>query len=243
VASTQPSLIDLGDGSRVELTKAEAAFDKDGETLVINADQGLLRFNFAEGNDVRIETSKYQFTADKASGSLGEIGLNRKGQVIMEVAQGSFSMLNKSTGAVSRIAAGQPMLLLAQSGKGLITRSGSSITDSAKIFQPNELKGLCAVSGNEAYAILGNTTSIISVRGSWGLESGDHPYEVVKCTEAALMSAGASSGAAAAAVKSAASVGGSSFPKTAVALAGAGAGAGVALGIYYATKSESSRTE
>jgi len=244
VTSDLPSLIDLGNGSRIELTKAEAAFVKEGKTLVINADQGLLRFNFAKGNDVRIETEKYQFTTEGSTENLGEIGLNRNGQVIVEMAQGAFHMMNKNTGVMSLVTPGQPMLLLAQIGKGQISKNGSSLTDTSKIFQPNELKGMCVVSGSEAYPVIGNTTSIISIRGSWSLDSGYHSYEVVECEPKVLTSAGVSSGVAAEAVKSAAASGTSAaFPTSAAILAGAGAGAGIGLGAYYAAKDEKSPSD
>ena len=59
VTSDDTALIDLNGGSRIEMTKATATFSRQGKTLLVKANQGLLRFNFVKGENVRIDAGKY----------------------------------------------------------------------------------------------------------------------------------------------------------------------------------------
>jgi hypothetical protein len=240
VASSQPALIDLGNGSRIELTRADATFDREGNILVIRADEGLLRFHFNENQNVIIDAGAYRLTSEKSSVNSGEIGLNRNGQMVVEVRQGALKALNRDTGEIVRALPGHP-LILTQSGEGFVTQNGSSLTDASKMFKINELKGMCVVGGSEAYPIVGNSDSMITIKGAWQLNSGYHKYTVTECTKEAMMNAGATESAAAAAAKGATTVGASTFPTTAVAVVGVAAGAGVGIGVWQATKSPSSR--
>jgi len=241
VASSQPALIDFSNGSRIEMAKASATFSRDGKTLVIKADQGLLRFNFAKGEDVSIDTGKYRITSEGSSGNMGELGLNSKGQMIVEMLEGSVSVLNKSTGQINKATLGRPLVLFTSSGNGNITNNGSSLTDASKIFNIDEFRGMCIVGGDEAYPISGNSSSQIAIKGNWQKDTGTIDYQVVECTEQAMTDAGASSEAASAAADAATGIAGASGFPTAAAVAGVAAGAGVGIGVWQSTKSPSSR--
>jgi len=254
VASTQPALINFSSGSRVEITKAAATFALQGNTLVVQASQGLMRFSFNKGEDVRINAGDFQFTGGASSNRVGELGLNRSGQVVLNLTEGSFAALNTATGARSEVIPSRPLMALAQTGKGNLTQSGKTLTDAGKTFQANELKGKCVVSGQEAYQITGNTGTVISIKGAWKQNSGSVAYQVTDCTKEALTAAGASAaaasaaattaaagGAAAAGAATAATAGMSAAAVAGVVVAGAALATGLGVGLYEAEKSQSSR--
>src|SRR3974377_1333597 len=62
-ASEAPALIQFNGGSRVEMTKAAGTFSRKGNALVVQANQGLLRFNFKRGEEVQINAGRFQFTS------------------------------------------------------------------------------------------------------------------------------------------------------------------------------------
>jgi hypothetical protein len=256
VTSIQPALINFSNGSRIEMTKAAATFARQGDTLVVQTGQGLMRFNFQKGEDVRISAGNFEFTGGANSSRAGELGLNRSGQVVLTLTEGSFAALNTATGARTEVTPNRPLMVLTQSGQGTLAKSGKTITDSSKAFSSNELKGKCVVSGDEAYQITENTGTVITVKGAWKKASGSYDYKVSDCTKEALVAAGASAAAASAAATTvaaggAAAAGAAAGAGTAAGIGGAGiasivagvaAGAvGLGVGIHEAVKSESSR--
>ena len=98
VTSLQPTLINFNGGSRIEMTKAAATFSRQGKTLVVQSDQGLLRFNFKQGESVQINAGKFRFTGGTESERIGELGVNQSGQLVMTMTKGSFKALNTETG-------------------------------------------------------------------------------------------------------------------------------------------------
>ena len=129
VTSTQPSLINFDSGSRVEMTKAAATFSRQGKTLIVKADEGLLRFNFKQGESVQIDAGKFQITGTGNSNHIGELGLSSKGQIIMTVAEGSFSALNTETGTRTEVTPTKPLSSESQASAAL--GAGSATTSSA----------------------------------------------------------------------------------------------------------------
>jgi hypothetical protein len=133
VASIQPAMINFQSGSRIEMTKAAATFSREGKTIVVQTDQGLLRFNFQKGESVRINAGKFQFTGGLSSSRVGELGVNRSGQLVMTLTEGSFEALNTETGARTEVTAAKPLTVTNQvpaaaAGAGAATSAGSAIT-------------------------------------------------------------------------------------------------------------------
>jgi hypothetical protein len=244
VSSTEPALINFGNGSRIEMTKAAANFTLQGKTLVVQANQGLLRFGFPAGKQVQINAGDYKFTTVGNSDHIGELGLNRSGQVVLSVSKGAFTAFHAVTGALTEVFPNSPFVATAQEGQGTLLKGGNSITDSGRSFQQNELQGKCVVGGTEAYRIIGNAANVITINGAWKMNPGNYPYKVVECTRDAMMKAGASQEAANAAASVAASAGavsGGGVGLTAAVIAGVAGAAGLGIGIHEATKSSSSR--
>jgi hypothetical protein len=117
VTSDSSALISLTGGSRVEMTKAAATFNREGNTLVMQAKEGLLRFNFVKGENVQINAGKYTFTSANSSAHVGELGLNSKGEIIMFVGEGTFTALNNVTGVRSQVSPSSPIVAIDQKGK------------------------------------------------------------------------------------------------------------------------------
>jgi len=133
VTSTQPAMINFDGGSRIEMTKAAATFAREGKTIVVKTDQGLLRFNFKKGEDVRINAGKFQFTGGIGSGRVGELGVNRSGQLVMTLTEGSFVAMNAETGARTEVTTAKPLTVTNQvpaaaAGAGSATSASSGIT-------------------------------------------------------------------------------------------------------------------
>lgn len=126
VASTQPALINFSSGSRIEMTKAAATFARQGSTLMVEASQGLMRFNFKKGEDVQISAGAYKFTGGANSNRVGELGLNRSGQVVMTLTEGNFAALNTATGARTEVNSTAPLMALNQGGKGSAAEAGAA---------------------------------------------------------------------------------------------------------------------
>jgi hypothetical protein len=114
LATDGPALLNLKGGSRIEMTKAAATFDRQSNVLVVRANEGLLRFNFVKGENVQINAGKYTFTSANSSAHVGELGLNSKGEVILQVKEGAFTTLNNATGARSEVSTGNPLVALDQ---------------------------------------------------------------------------------------------------------------------------------
>jgi hypothetical protein len=244
VTSKESALISFRSGGRVEMTRASAAFERQGDMLIVKARQGLIRFNFQKGELVQIAAGKYRFSPVNSSGHVGAVGLDEGGQIVMNMEEGVFSALNTDTGEMTQVAPDRPLVVANQSGQGQLTKGGKSLTDPSKILQINELKGMCVVGGSEAYRITGNSPSVVTIAGAWKMNNGIYDYKVVECTKQAMMSAGASPEAAAEAAKGVSTSGASSgmgAHKTLLIVAGVGAGAGLGVGVFGASKSSSKR--
>ena len=222
ITQDAPALINFSSGSRVEMTKAAATFTRQGRVLAVQASNGLLRFNFEKGENVNIKAGKYNFSsAGNGTAHAGELGLNKNGQVVMALNKGIFAAHDTVTGERTEITPNSPLVMLDQSGQGSVSKGGKTLSDASKSWQMNELKGKCVVSGGEAHVITGNTGNTLTIRGSWGLNTGSHDYTVTDCTRDALVAAGATAASAGAA----ASAGGAA---AGAAAAGAGAAGGAA---------------
>jgi hypothetical protein len=241
VSSTQPALINFESGSRIEMTKAAATFSRQGRTLVVQASQGLIRFNFLKGEDVQLNAGMYRFSTLGGANHVGELGLNRKGQLVMTMREGSVAAVNSVTGARTEVSPSAPFYATDQGGTGAIAKGGKSLIDETKTFQADEFAGKCVVGATEAYRILGNTANVVSIEGAWGLETGNYGYSIVACTKEAMMAAGASEASAKAAAAAAGGVAGSGGGVTAAVLAGVVGSVGLGIGVHEATKSSSSR--
>jgi hypothetical protein len=114
VATDGPALVSLKGGSQIEMTKAAATFNRQDNTLVVKANEGLLRFNFVKGEDVKINAGKYTFTSANGSSHVGELGLNSKGEIVLQVTEGVFTALNNVTGARTEVSIGNPLVALDQ---------------------------------------------------------------------------------------------------------------------------------
>jgi hypothetical protein len=130
VSSVNPALIKLETGSRIEMTKAAALFSRQGKTIVVTADKGLLRFNFKKGESVQIKAGKFQLNGGNDSALIGELGLDGKGQLAMTMTEGRFEALNTETGArvevspaksLSVTATGKAQVPAAAAGAGVAT--------------------------------------------------------------------------------------------------------------------------
>ncbi|MDM7997862.1 MAG: hypothetical protein QUT30_19505 [Acidobacteriota bacterium] len=133
VASVQPALVQFDKGSRVEMTKAAAVFSRQGKTIVVNADKGLLRFNFKKGESVQINAGKFQFAGGSESERIGELGMDGKGQLVMTMTAGRFEAVNTETGARAEVSAAKPLNATTQgssaaAGAGASTVGTSGIT-------------------------------------------------------------------------------------------------------------------
>jgi hypothetical protein len=247
-ATSAPALINLTSGSRIEMTKAVAALSRQGETLVVQASEGLLRFNFLKGEEVRVHAGRYNFTAvGKDSAHVGELGLNQNGQVVLAVSEGMFDSLNTVSGERTVVSPSTPLQATELEGKGALTKGGTTLTDTSKAYKADALKGKCIVAGGEAYPIASNTATVITIKGSWKLNSGTYDYKIADCDKDALIAAGATAtaagtaAAAAAAAGAAAAAAGISTAAVVGIVAGAAAAVGIGVGVYTATKSPSSR--
>jgi hypothetical protein len=82
--------------------------------LVLKAGEGLLRFNFVKGENVRINAGKYTFSSANGSAHIGDLGLNSKGEIILQVTEGVFTTINNATGARTEVSKGYPLVDLDQ---------------------------------------------------------------------------------------------------------------------------------
>jgi hypothetical protein len=133
VASVQPAMINFDSGSRIEMTKAAATFAREGKTIVVQTDQGLLRFNFKKGENVRINAGKFQFTGGIGTSRVGELGVNRSGQLVMTLTEGSFVAVNTETSARTEVTPAKPLAVTNQTpaaaaGAGSATTASSGVT-------------------------------------------------------------------------------------------------------------------
>jgi len=197
VVANEPALINFSSGSRVEMTKAAATFSRQGKILLVRADEGFLRFNFLRGEEAEIDAGNYRFASFGNAAHVGELGVNRNGQLVLTVSEGGFDSLNTASGEHAGVLLGSPFMAMDVEGKGTLTKGGKTLTDTTKSFQTDELKGKCVVANGEAYPITANTATTITIKGSWKLDTGTYDYKVVDCTKEALVAAGATAGAAA----------------------------------------------
>jgi hypothetical protein len=196
VTSEEPALISFISGSRIEMTKATAKFTRNSDALVVDVDRGLIRFNFKKGEGVQINAGEYTFTTAGNSVSSGELGLNRSGQIAMNILDGAFAVLNTATGMQTEVDVDDPFAVLGQSGQGHLSRNGNSISDLSLSLLRDELRGKCIVVETSAHSINGNSVTKISIAGNWDLETGIYLYKVVECNKDEMIRAGASEQAA-----------------------------------------------
>jgi hypothetical protein len=150
VSSNEPALINLTSGSRVEITNAAATLARQGQTLVLNADQGLLRFNFVKGEDVQINAGKFRFAEGKDTNRSGELGLNRNGEIVMNLTEGSFIATNLASGIRTLVNPATPMAVvnpttvpprgMNKTTKLLLTVAGVAVVAGAWIVIHNAMK-------------------------------------------------------------------------------------------------------
>jgi hypothetical protein len=196
LTSKEPALISFTNGSRIEMTKATAKFTRSSNTLVMDVDQGLIRFNFKKGEGVQIKAGEYTFATAGDIGPAGELGLNHSGQIAMNILEGAFAVVNTATGMQTEVNADNPFEVMDLSGRGSVSRNGDSLTDLSLSLKSNELKGKCIVVDTSAHVIKGNDATEIIISGTWDFETGNYPYKVVECTEKEMIQAGASKEAA-----------------------------------------------
>ena len=236
VTSKEPALISFISGSRIEMTKATAKFARNSNVLVMDVDQGLIRFNFKKGEGVQIKAGEYTFATAGDIGPAGELGLNHSGQIAMNILEGAFAVVNTATGMQTEVNSDNPFEMMGLSGRGHLSRNGNSISDLSLSLKSNELKGKCIVVDTSAHAIRGNDATEIIIIGTWDLGTGNYPYKVVECDEEEMIQAGASEEAANnAAVESVFGVppvsSGSHTARNAAIIAGVGGGVGLPLAI------------
>jgi hypothetical protein len=114
IASDSSALISLKSGSRIAMTKAAATLNRQGSTLVVQAKEGLLRFNFIKGENVQIHAGKYTIKSKDGSAHVGELAMNSKGEIAMYVGEGAFTALNNVTGARNEVSSTNPIVTLDQ---------------------------------------------------------------------------------------------------------------------------------
>jgi len=192
VTSKEPALISFISGSKIEMTKATAKFTRNSNALVMDVDQGLIRFIFKKGEEVQINAGEYTFTTVSDIGPSGELGLNRSGQIAMNIIDGAFAVLNTATGMQTEVNADDPFAVMGVSGQGHLSRNGNTISDLSLSLESDELKGKCIVVETNAHAIRANSETRIRILGSWDLETGIYLYKVVECNEEDMIRAGAS---------------------------------------------------
>jgi hypothetical protein len=120
VVSDGPALVNLNGGSRVEMTKATATFNRQEGALVLQAEKGVLRFTFVKGENVQIKAGNYTFTSANDSAHIGELGINGNGQIVMKVKEGVFSAINTETGIRSEASPNHP-IAVGKGGGGVLT--------------------------------------------------------------------------------------------------------------------------
>jgi hypothetical protein len=196
VTSNEQAVIDLNNGSRIEITRATVDFTRQGKRIVIKTDPGLLRFCFKQGEEVQINAGEYGFTTVGNSRHVGALGFDRRGQIAMNVSEGAFAVFNRAAGTKTEVNPNIPLVVMVQSGEGSISKSGQSLTDNALALIPNALSAKCIVVGKEAHSIAANSQNTITIEGTWELKTGKYAYKVVDCTEEAMIQAGASAAAA-----------------------------------------------
>jgi|GEM_PF-3263783 hypothetical protein len=243
-ATNLPALVSLKSGSRIEMTKAVATLSREGNTLVVQPVEGLLRFNFVKGEEVQINTGRYNFTTvGKDSSHAGELGLNRNGQLVLAMTEGTFASFNTVSGEQKEVSPNKPLQATDLQGNGTITKGEKTLTDNSKAFDVNRLNKRCIVAEKEAHSIASNTATVITVKGSWKLNTGAYDYKISDCNKDALLAAGASAASATAAVGAAAggaAAGAAAGLGTAAVVGivgGTAAAVGVGVGVYEATKS------
>jgi hypothetical protein len=116
LAEKDGALINFFSGSRIEMTKATAIFTQQGKTLVANISQGLLRFNFAKGEDVQIHAGKFNFVVKGNSAHVGELGFNNKGEIAVTMSEGALSLVDSNGKAIAEVDSNHPFADVIASG-------------------------------------------------------------------------------------------------------------------------------
>jgi len=133
VTSVQPALINFETGSKIEMTKAAAAFNRQGKTIVVQADQGLLRFNFKKGESIQINAVKFQFIGGDDSARIGELGLDGKGQMVMTMTEGRFDAVNTETGARMEVSPTKPLNVTTQGSAAAAGVGASAVSSTVPV--------------------------------------------------------------------------------------------------------------
>ena len=186
-AQDSPALVSFPSGSRIEMTKAAAIFTREGDTLVVRANEGLLRFNFKKGEQVQIAAAQYQFRAiGNDAAHVGELGLNKNGELAMVLAQGVFAASNSVTGERIQVNPGQPLILMNAEAKSTTTQASKASKSAAKAGSTTQTSAAAAGAGpaGAGGGISAATAAAIvaGVAGAVGLGVGIH--EAIKSTSA-----------------------------------------------------------
>src|SRR5262249_53848674 len=68
-------------------------------------------------------------------------------------------------------------------GNGIILKGGKTLTDVYPRWTEDALAGKCVTVEHETYRIVGNTSIVLTIKGTWKLESGDeYPYRLAQCS-------------------------------------------------------------
>jgi hypothetical protein len=68
-----------------------------------------------------------------ASGHVGEVGLNGRGQMVMRMAVGVFRALNINTGETTQVFPSRPLVVATQSGQGHLVK-GENVSETHQNF-------------------------------------------------------------------------------------------------------------
>lgn len=126
-ASSDPLLINLSSGSRIQMTNAAATFAAESKKLIVQAGYGLFNFHFTGADSVQIDAGKYRFIADSKMARAAELGVNQSGEVAMTVSQGEFTAINLKTGEQSKVTAERPLVTPGRAVQAKAGMSGKTI--------------------------------------------------------------------------------------------------------------------
>jgi hypothetical protein len=135
VSSSATAIINLKNG-QIEMTKAAATFNRQGDTLVVKTDQGLLRFSFDKGEKVLIEAGKFQISGSDNSKHTGVLGLNKEGEIAVTMTEGALTALNVATGVRTEITPSAPMAVLNPNSAASAAAASASPTVAPALLIP-----------------------------------------------------------------------------------------------------------
>jgi hypothetical protein len=133
VASSTTSAVQFNSGSRLEMTNADVTFTRDEGILTISADKGLLNFHFTEGERVQIEAGTFIFTGNGDTAVAGILGVNREGQLVMNVEEGVLMALNTKTGEHMAVSSETGVEAIGQEPPTIVRSGMSGIMSAALI--------------------------------------------------------------------------------------------------------------